>query len=227
MGVDSIKAILRFFALTNQFQGQVAIQTAACRTDSPDAWTALDQAASSDRCTGNLDVSSYTASKLYLRLGVAYSLSSGSTNSQADVGLRVAVKACGAIVGSATLQCLAPDTSNYFAPVTRWMPASEAAKVKAALLVSGVVGNFRCRLTYRSAQIDPTSVSDNWAAVDLEASWHTGNGEFPTGELTLPTGVGVSGRIDDKMWIQFGLQYSVSSGTAGQATVSVVTATRA
>lgn len=224
MGLDSVRALLRFAALTNQFQGQLAYQTAATRTDQPDAWGVLDQVTSTDRCTGSISLSGVTANKFYIRFGIAYNLSSGSTNSQADVSLQLSYSICGSLVGTATLQALAPDTSNYFAPVTGWMPAADAAKVLAALLVSGVVGNFQCRLTYRTAQLETAVVTDNWATINLEAGWHTGNGSFNTGQLTLPTSG--NGRTDDKMWIQFGLQFSVSSGTGGQATVSVATAVR-
>lgn len=226
MGLDKIKALLRLQGLTNQFQCQLAYQTAAVRTDQPDAWSTLDQMTTVDRCTGVIDITSATAGKFYIRFGIAYNLSSGSTNSQADVSLQVSYDACGAIVGSTTLQLLAPDTSNYYMAVTGWIRAIDAAKVRAAILASGVVGNFQCRLTYRTAQIDPATVSDNWGTVNIESSPHAGNGEFNTGELTLPTGPGQTGRIDDKMWIQFGIQYSCSSGTAGQATVSVATAVR-
>lgn len=226
IGLDKLKAILRLRSLTNQFQCQLAYQTAAVRTDNPDAWATLDQLTSTDRCTGVLDVSSALAGKFYVRFGLAYNISSGSTNSQADATLQLSYDACGMVAGGVTLQALAPDTSNYFAPVTGWIQAIDAAKVLAAILVSGVVNNFQCRLTYRTATVDTGVIADNWAVVNLEAGWHTGNGEFNTTLLTLPTGVGQSGRIDDKMWIQFGLQFSVSSGTAGQATVSVATAVR-
>ncbi len=227
IGLDVLKAILKLRGVTNQFQGQLAFQTAVCRTDNPDAWATLDQMTSSDRCTGVLNVTSALAGKFYVRFGIGFNISSGSTNSQADVTLQLSYDACGLVAGGVTLQALAPDTSNYFAPVTGWLQAIDAVKVLAAILVSGALNNFQCRLTYRTATTDTGVVTDNWAVVNLEAGWHAGNGEFNTGTLTLPTGVGQTGRIDDKMWIQFGLQFSVSSGTAGQATVSVATAVRA
>jgi len=225
MGMDYVKAILKLKSLTQQFQCQLAVQTAAVRTSAPDSWTTLDQMTSSDRCTTMVDVTSTLTGKMYVRFGIAYNCSSGTTNSQADVTLQLSFDACGSIVGSVTLQALAPDTSSYFVAVTGWIPAIDAAKVRAAILASGAINNFECRLTYRTAQITPEMITDNWATATLEGSYHSGSGEWNTGEITLPTGA-VSGRIDDKMWIQFGLQFKVSSGTAGQATVSVVTAVR-
>lgn len=219
-GMDTVRALLRFRALTNQFQARPAIQLAAVRTDKPDAWTLLDAMRSADKYTDDLAVS--TGGKMYARFGAAYNLSTGSTLGEADVGLDLVYRLCGTMVGTVTLQLVAPDTSTYYVPVTGFLPAHQFAKFKSAVVVSSASNGFKHKLTYRAATIDQETITVAWGTDSLDA-FVTGDTERNTGELTLPTSGGAS--IADKMWIQIGLAYSGAGAGAG-ATVTVTTATR-
>jgi hypothetical protein len=53
-----------------------------------------------DKCPGELDLTNALAGRMYVRFGVGYNLSSGTTLSEADVRLAMAYNACGSIVGS-------------------------------------------------------------------------------------------------------------------------------
>jgi len=81
---------------------------------------------------------------------------------------------------------------------------------------SAPIGNFRQQLAYRTAttRLQQTSA---WST-NFEGAWHTGNGEFPTGEITLSIG--------SAMWVQFGLEHSLSSGANGGAQVETSVAIR-
>lgn len=225
MGLDKVKAVILIKALTGNFQAQLAVQTASVRTDNPDAWATLDTMTNADRCTAVIDVTSNTASKAYARFGVAYNLSSGTTLGGADVGFQLSDVVCGDIVGSTTLQLMAVDTNPYFVPVTGWLPAMTIAKVKAGFTVTGSLNGFKYRLCYRAATISSNVVAVAWGTANLEAGYTSGDGERNTGEITMPTGVGVTGRIDDKMFVQFGIEFTGTSAGA-QATATVTTATR-
>ncbi len=218
-GVDNIKGVLRNRAVDGNFQSRLVLQLATIRTDDPSAPVLLEASYLQDageRCTGVLDISNSTASKYFMRLGIAYSVHTGSSIAAADVGLELAYNSCGEIIGATSLDLVAPGTNSLHTPITGWVPAMYAAKVKAIIIVTNAIGNFRQQLAYRTAttRLQQTSA---WST-NFEGAWHTGNGEFPTGEITLSIG--------SVMWVQFGLEHSLSSGANGGAQVETSVAIR-
>lgn len=218
IGLDSIKSGVHLKGITGNFQARLAIQVASVRTDNPSAPALLETAYSNspDRCSGVLDVSASTSTPMFVRFGVAYNLSSGSTPGQADVRVDLSWPACGQAAGGGTFALLAPDTNSRYQAISGWIPAIFADIVKAAIVVTATIGNFRCQLAFRTA----TSVKESpsaWSS-NLEELWHGGNGEFTTGEKTLS--------VSSSMWVQIGVEYSLSSGTNGSAQVSVAAAVR-
>jgi len=218
MSVDSVKAIVECRNLTGNFECKLAYQVAAIREDNPSAPVAVGayQSTNGAMCTGSVNISSDTASAMLVRFGVGYDLSSGSSLGTADTFLEVAYNNFGRVMGRKELTVLAPDTANYFEPLTPFLHAQHVAKVKAALIVSQSSANFQCRLAYRIANLireAPSAWSTTWD------SWHAGDGEYNTGELTP------SASMD--MFLQVGLQYSMSSGSNGHAHVLATVATRA
>lgn len=146
-----------------------------------------------------------------------YNESTVPGTSQADVALQLSYNACGSIVGSGTYQLLAPDTSSYFQPVTGWMPVLGAAKHRAAFISSGTSSAaFKFKVAYQTATTNP-NVPNAWATVDSD---HSGDGEACTSDLTP------AGGTASVMWIRFGIQYFMSSGTNGQGNVSVAIGAR-
>ena len=126
------------------------------------------------------------------------------------MNLDVSDDACGSVLGTATLALSTLTTTDAFAPVTGFVPALHAAKVKAALVVASLSGNFQCRLCYRVAT---TSREEPGSWSTTFDQWRSASGEYNTGDLTPASA--------NEMWIQFGVQYSLSSGSAlGQATVT-------
>lgn len=214
-GMKGARMVLKNKAVTGNFQSQPCIQLAAVRADNPGGAStkgALTTGAG-EACTGALDLTSDTGDMFLIRFGVAYSLSSGSTAGQADVGLDVAYDQCGSLLGAYTLSLTTTTTTDAFTVLTGWVPATQASKIMAALVARSVTGNFQYRLCYRTAA---TSKDDPGAWSTTLHSWQ-GAGESNTGELGLTlTGV---------MWVQIGIQYSLSSGsTLGQATISAAIA---
>lgn len=211
-GASNAKCTLKRRAVTGNLQCQVAYQTAAVRTDKPDdpATIGAAQSGAGEYCTGKVDISAGTASKTWIRFGVAASLTQAGSPGQADVSLDSATDACGQLVGTTTVSPVTYSTTNGFVPVTGWLPALAVEKLRATIVISGLVGNFQCRLAYRVAT---TSKETPGAWSTTFDAWRTADGEYNTGDLTPTTG--------SDMWVQVGLQFANSSGTAvGQATVT-------
>lgn len=203
IGLDSVRATIKHKAVNGNFQTKFAIQTADVRTNNPNSPATLEQswtAGAGERCTGNVDLSSYTNDALFVRLGVSYAASSGV--GEADVSLQVAYDACGQMVGTVSSEVLAPDANDSYLPVTGWIPAIHVGKVMAALVVAGGGPNFRTRLAVQTAT---TSVESPGAWTTTFDTWRSGDQEVNTGELT-PS-------IASAMWVRIGVQYTCSSGT--------------
>jgi hypothetical protein len=222
VGLDKLRTLLLIRALTNQFQAQPAIQTATVRTDKPDAWALLDSMSAVDKCAGELDLANTLAQKMYVRFGAGYNLSGGTTLSEADVRLVLAYNACGSILGTVTMDLVAPDTSTYHVPIAAWMSPQAAAKFRAGIVVTGATNGFKHKLTFRGATIEPASVTLAWGTDALD-SFVTGDTERNSGDLAFPTTGAAS--IATKMWVQPGIGYS-GSGAGAQATVTVVIGVR-
>ncbi len=215
IGLDNVKAVLRSHAVSGNFQLRLAMQTALVRVELPEAPSTLDQLLVGDgeRCTGMISVAESTASKFFVRFGVAYSLSSGSALGQADVSFALSHTQCGQIVGGRSLSLASNATADAFALVTGWVPAIQVQKVKAVTVCRSLNGGFEWKLCYRTAT---TSKETPSAWTSLGGSY-LGAGEFDTGDVTL--------NVDSSMYVQFGVLYHSSSG-AGDAQVDTSFAVR-
>lgn len=219
IGLDNVQGVLKNKAVTGNFESRMAMQTAAIRTDNPDSPILLESSyqASGERCSSVLSIATDLLSKCFVRFGVGYHLSSGSTPGQSDTSLELAYNSCGRIIGGDVAQLYVPGTTSFYRAFTGWIPAAHAAKVKAAIVILNASANFRCQLAQRTATTSRESTSA-WSSA-LEGGWHSGNGEYNTGEVSLSNG--------SSFWVQFGLEYQLSSGSSGEATASVSVAVRA
>jgi len=230
-GVDKVKATLKRKSVTvngtGSFKVKPVVQYAAVRTDDPESWSTLggsEYSGDGDSCTGEIDISSDAASKFFVRFGVACKLDGASpTYGQADVALEVSYNACGKVAGGRTLQLQTNSTTELFHPVTGWVPGIAVEKVKAAIIItSDSMGEFECKLAYRSAEAVKEEPGE-WSAIG--ASWYSPssgrNYEANTGEIS-------SLYLGSKMWVQFGIAHKLNTGsTLAYATVSTAVATRA
>lgn len=218
-GLASFRAVLKVKAVTGNFRAQVVAQFAAVRPDEPDT-TAVSygsaQSGAGEICVDAGDVLSTAATKFFVRYGVKYDLSTGSTPATADVELQVSEDTCGQVLGALTEQLVATSDTKLFLAISGWVPAIQAKKIKATVLVTSLGGNFKWRLTYRTAQTSkesPSAWDANW---DLTNNPERDAGEFDTGELTPST--------DGKMWVQVGIMYYLSANYTGPGQASVTTA---
>lgn len=214
-GLDRFTAILRNRGVNGFFRSQIVAQFAAVRTDEPDAPIAYGstQDGAGERCIESGDISSTASTKFYVRFGVKYTVSQGTAPARADVELQVAYDMCGQVVGAFDEQLVATSDTKVFVALTPWLPSLHAAKMKAAVVVNSLSGNFKWRLTYR------TATASVQAAHAWEANWDPTNNvergatEINTGQLTPST--------SGKMWVQFGIMIYLSSGYTGPGQASV------
>jgi len=129
-------------------------------------------------------------------------LSSGESLGEVDAALQVSYNSCGRIVGGKTQTLSTNSSTDRIISVTGWVPAIGVAKVKAAIIVACGSAYFRGKLCYRYAA---TVTEDPAAWQDID-SWHS-DGEHNTGEIDISTA------LADRMWVQFGLRYELSSGS--------------
>lgn len=221
-GMDTFTAVLKNKNVSGPFRSQVAAQYAAVRTDAPGTPAAYGQslAGAGESCVASGNIAATTGPQLYVRFGVKYDLSTGTTAASADVELQVSYDSCGQIVGAVTEQLAATSATKIFLAVTPWVPALHAFQMKAAMVVSSLSGNFKWRMTYRTAETSkevPGAWVDDW---DPTNNPERGGGEVNTGEIA-PTTTG-------KMWIQFGIEYYLAAGFSfpGQASVTATVAVR-
>lgn len=199
---------------------QLAYQTATVRTEVPDAWAlvstaigaGLDVVGESTGCSAELNVSAITADKAWVRWGIGFSMNTGGTApGSAEVTLTVAGVAKGMMIGTWSGHLTSSTTSDTNIPVTGWVPAIWAQTVFVALLVTSAAANFRLRLIVRVAGASKESPG-NWA--NTTDTNNSGNQTRGISDATLAPG--------SNLWVQFGLAYSSSSGTAGgEVSISV------
>lgn len=219
-GVTTIKAVIKYLAVSitggNSMSVQLAYQTAATRTDKPSAWQTLGASATTFTddgkfCTG--EETPTVTGKSFIRFGIAYAMT-GSGTGQACVSLQTSYDATGSILGGKSLLLTATTTSDQFATVTGWLPVLKADHLRYAVIVSTISGaSFRWRPTYQTAEEEPEE-PDDWLT-----SWGSGYNTQGEGEYVVDSldSSGVAG----KMWIRFGLQYSLSAAGMAQAELSV------
>ena len=106
------------------------------------------------------------------------------------------------------------STSATYEPFGPWLPATGIDECKAILLGKQAVGTaLDCRFVVRTATARQASPGA-WG--DLDASQSVPF-ECCTGEESLTSA------LTNKAWAQFGVKYSLPSGTYGQADVSLQT----
>lgn len=223
IGLDESMFVFKARAATSgNFEAQVIMQTASVRTDEPDPTSNLGTGQTTSGGTsfsynpGVQGISASTAGKMFVRFGVAYKFASGESQCSADVELEVSYKQCGDLVGAATHQLSTVTTDDQYVAITPWLPGILVDKVKAALIINSLTGNFRCRLAYRTAPTSKESPSGWNLVTDANAPYTAG--EFCTSDLPVTVG--------SNMCIQFGLMYDLSAAGSGQATVAAVIGTR-
>lgn len=217
IGMDAIKLVVKNKAVSGNLQTQPVVQFAAVRPDNPGDPSTKGSllVGAGEGCTGVLDISADIDDQFYMRVGLAYSLSEGSTLGQGDVTLEMSYAACGSVLGSWMGSLTTVTDVDAFVAITEWIPALQADKVMVAFVARSLAGNFRYRLCYRTAT---TSAEDGGSWSTTFDAWRTA-GEANTTELALTIG--------GSMYVQFGIQYALSSGSAlGQATISAAVAVR-
>lgn len=212
IGVTHMKSVIKR-RNTTAFQTQPAIQVAPVRTDKPNAPTVFGSLVSGngETCSTVIDISSYTAGAYWVRVGVAYSATS-ATVGQSDVTFQASLTRCGKSLGVFLRSPTTYSTTHAAEPLTVWLPALDVEFLKAAIVVTGLIGNFRCRLTYRTAETSP-EVPGAWTT-DFGTEY-SADGEYPLSDTQLANLSGV-------MWVQIGLEVYLSTGSAlGHANVNV------
>jgi hypothetical protein len=203
--------------------GPVAVGGVASRPRAPARPAGVHAAAVDDyqqgdgeKATGSVNVAVATAGKAFVRFGLLYNLSSGSTLGFTDAAMQVTYNACGEVIGRASKRLQTPDSTNtQYEAYTDWIPAIQADKVSAAIIANGFAGAFGCRLAVQTAD---TSVEAPNAWANLEAGFTTTSGSRNTGELTLSLG--------NATWVRFGIASLLTSGTNGAADVSALISVR-
>jgi hypothetical protein len=217
-GLDFLKAVWKARVVTGNFQCQPAVQLVSVRIDKPDspAAVATTLVGAGETCTGVVNVSADTDDKLYMRCGIAYSLTSGTTMGSADVTLEVTYESCGSMVGVLNDQYYATSTTSVAKPISKFLSALAAQKIKLGVIVSGLTGNIQWRPVWRKA----TTSTETPGAWTTTASWrNTNNVEVNTGELDLSDA--------SDMYVQVGIEVSLSSGsTPAEVNLTTILAIR-
>lgn len=202
------------------FEYKMAYQTAATRTDEPDAFSPLGDSptiGAASLCTEK--VLSYTG-KAWFRIAIAYRTRSTSLSGMSRVRASLSWIQCGSIAGAHEFTATTTSSTSTMPgaanePVTEWMPAWYADRVQFAIIPTDVQGNITLMPTYQTAETSP-EVADDWQFLPAATASPS---ERNTGELS-PT-------LTGKMWVRFGLGYYLTSGASlGQAVVNVATAVR-
>jgi len=219
IGVDKIKSIVKAKGKggARDLKVQLAVQSAPVRTNNPGdpALLGNSHVANGEWVSNVIDITGTTGSAQYVRFGIAYAANSDAGEAYATVSLEVFLQVEGEIVGTKTLQLIAPDTSFRYAPVTDWVPAMAASKVKAAIVITEAAANFKVGLAY---QLATTSIEQtgNWTACTDSTA---GTGERNTGELVVTTS-------SDEAWVRFGFRYKMDSGSDGQCVATAAVGIR-
>ena len=216
-GIDEFRAVIKVKSVTGNVQTRPIYRLFPVRVDAPNDWVEAGSWSDGDEDEDSMEVTVATAGAFFIQCGFAYASSSTGT---ADVGMQVAYDQCGEVVGNWQGVLQAFSSSNTFQPVTGWIPAIHATKVKMALISTGADSNFQYTVGFQKATYLPESPSawdTTWDTAPTGAPYD-GNEENNTGEM-----VEAWGTIG---WVRFGIAYKISSGTFAQAYVSAATAIR-
>lgn len=218
IAMDEAFAILKMWNTINNFRASLVVQTAAVRTDKPDAPTLIgslvNQAADDEYffTAAAIDLATLVAGKTYVRFGVAHDMSTGSSVGQSDVTLQLSYRQCGSLQAPWVGHLIATSSTNQFTPISGWLPAQSVLKVTGTIAFTSLTGALRIVLTYRTALATP----------ELPDAWNTTGLGTPitTAGFTNTTELPVS--LSDKMWVQIGVMYWLNSGTLGQADLMIL-----
>jgi hypothetical protein len=212
---------LKLSNMVNNMRVVLATQVAEVRIDRPSAPVPLagftPHSADGDYyySAGDIGVAALVAGQTFIRFGLSQTVSSAPNTGRADANLQVASRQLGRLIAPWSGHLVATTTTSQFVPIARWMPAPSVVTFAGTYILTSVTGNFQMRLTYRTAATSPDN-ADAWAS---GFGSFIPSGEDNTGELT-PTTTG-------KMWIQLGVEYSLSAGTTpGNADLMVLVGIR-
>ncbi len=197
---------------------QPAIQTAVVRTNLPDAPATCGQTSKTgdgEAVSALTDISGSTASKYFVRFGMAYKAAAAGEAS-ADVSLQVCAETFGKIVATKTVSLISPDDSIYYQPVTDWMPTAMFSKLKAVFVLQNASGDFRCALGWQFAS---TSVEQPGSWSNTGTWYDSTNPERCTGEVSAIPGA-------NEMWGRAGIAFKSNTDSITQATVTASVAIR-
>lgn len=225
VGLDKVKMVVKRRSVNLAGTSPVltlkpVYRIALVRPDDAGAWNAITGQSgwtTADNNTGTIDISAYTAGQAWIQWGIAYTVSgSGTLDAQADVEVTISTVSCGRSVGTRSQELNTFNTtSNTHQAITGWIPVIDVEKVIAFFIITNIANNFRCQLSYRTAETSTQSTSA-WALLE-GASYRTSNGETSTGEITMSlTGTSY-------MWVQFGIAFGQSTAIAAPGTASVTT----
>jgi hypothetical protein len=218
-GTDAVDIVIKQKAAIGNLQVATAIEYTAVRADDQGAGSQLDNTfigpGSAERHTGALALSG--TNQAMFRLGVAYSLTTGSALGEADVSLEGAYLDCGEVVATWEGDVMVDASADHIIPLGGFIPWIFVSKFKFVSVVNGVTGNIISGGVYRTA--DKTiEAATAWkiANTDWTSTYNrdTGAGEFNSTEKAPNTGT-------TDMYIQPGFAVSTTSGT-GRAHVQVM-----
>lgn len=222
IGIDNAILLLKVRSMFGTLHFQPAVQYADVRTDLPGSWGDLgtmQTGGAGEYNTGSVQLAG--GSQFFVRFGVGYKSSTGGSRAEADVQHEAAFVQCGRVVGTFDETLVATDTGLRYVAITGWMPSVDIEKVKATFVRTSLLGSgFQVKLAWQKAS---TSVENpgSWAAVPSAPAYTTA-GEANTTELNLAASYGTP----REMWVRFGLEYTLTTGSFGSAAVGGAIAVR-
>jgi hypothetical protein len=221
VGVDFAQLVLKILQQSGATMTVVPVlQTAAVRKNNPDAPAIIgstSQVGNGEVRSVLEDISSSTNQKRWVRFGVGFKSGTPGTLTAALVGFQLFLSTFGKVVAEEeTQQVVAFDSSNYFKPLTPWLPARMVSAFMATIVVTQPTSaNFKVGLAVQTAN---TSVESPNAWAGLGSVYNSG--ENNTGEQTVTYG------SPPEFWVRAGLKFTMLSGTLGSAVVTTTVSAR-
>jgi hypothetical protein len=216
-GITQLDLLLNLASLAGQGEVKPGVQRARARTDKPEPGEAIEAGAYVDTIGLHHFRESWVFSDAaFVRFGFMGRLPNGSCGqSAAEVEMDVAVKLCGEVLGTKTVEIqpfVADKDQPAIVPITDWSPTIGVESVKAVfVLLDNQQDALEYQLVVRTAKdrMEP----DAWVLVEGK-SWScppAGNSERNTGELRVPA----EARFEQRSLFQLGLAWRKRSGAQG------------
>ncbi len=225
IAMDSAIASLKVKNCQGNVEITPVVQFAPTRSDSPSAPLVVNGGTGFTPITtdneyvvtaANYALSASTPGNTYVRFGVGVRVTAAGTGT-ADVTMHMHFLQLGQLLAPWSGHAHATSTTVMFTPISGWLAAHNITAFVAAIVMANRTGNYQLDIVYRTASTSPES-ADAWSAGQLAALINA-NGETCSLERSLSLG--------NKMWVQFGVVSSLSSGTTpGQADISVLVGIR-